>query len=165
MINRQFPGLEESKKGRGKHMGTEYDYQGLAPSLAALSDAPTTEPTLRNVPSGRRRLRNMESMPDEHSTQIENLHEQVHTLVDNMDWVKEGIRTILQKLEDESAWDKPPDNYDMTASQIKDLILEEVGLDKPFYPSDLAMEYGLDLDAVYEAVNILRAEGRVIDRN
>ena len=84
-------------------------------------------------------------------------------LREDVEWIREAIRTIIQRLDDETL--DAPDNHDMTPNEIKDLILAEVGLDKPFYPSDLAEEYGLDLDAVYEAVDILRKDGRVVERD
>lgn len=91
------------------------------------------------------------------------LREQVQILREDVEWIREAIRTIIQRLDDETL--DAPDNHDMTPNEIKDLILAEVGLDKPFYPSDLAEEYGLDLDAVYEAVDILRKDGRVVERD
>ena len=93
---------------------------------------------------------------------IGELRGQMQTLVDDMGWVKENMRVILQKLDEGTAGEISPDNYDMTASQIRGLILEKMGPGKPFYPSDLAMEYGLDFDAVLEAVGMLREEGRIV---
>ena len=85
--------------------------------------------------------------------------------MEDMEYIKEGMRIVMQKLEDDDAGEDAPNNYDMTASQIRDLILDKVGLDKPFYPSDLAMDYGLDFDAMLEAVDMLRREGRIVDRD
>ena len=93
------------------------------------------------------------------------LRGQMRVLVEDMEWVKENMRVILQKLDEGTAEEASPDNYDMTASQIRDLILEKMDPDKPFYPSDLAMEYGLDFDVVLEAVDILREEGRIVVRD
>ena len=96
---------------------------------------------------------------------IGELQGQMRVLVEDMGWVKENMRTILQKLDEGTAEEASTDNYDMTAGQIRDLILEKMDIDKPFYPSDLAMEYGLDFDVVLEAVDILREEGRIVVRD
>ena len=96
---------------------------------------------------------------------VRRLQEQMQVLMEDMEYIKEGMRMVMQKLEDDDAGEDAPNNYDMTASQIRDLILDKVGLDKPFYPSDLAMDYGLDFDAVLEAVDVLRREGRIVDRD
>lgn len=65
--------------------------------------------------------------------------------------------------QDLSVGDEAPDNYDMTPRQIKAMILEKIGVGEPFYPSDLAIEQGLDFDAVIKAVEMLREEGRIIE--
>ena len=75
---------------------------------------------------------------------------------EDVEWIKQAVRIIIDNLDD---GEDAPNNRDMTPNEIKELILAEVGLDKPFYPSDLAEEYGLDLDAVDEAVDMLRKEG------
>lgn len=90
----------------------------------------------------------------------EDLREQVQMLREDVAWIREAMRLIIQNLDEGDV----PANHNMTPNEIKNLILTEVGLDKPFYPSDLAEEYGLDLDAVDEAVDMLRKEGRVAER-
>ena len=82
-----------------------------------------------------------------------------------MKWTREAMRGIGQMLENEMANADVPANSDLTSKEIRDLILAEVELDKPFYPSDLAEEYGLDLDSTLEAIDMLRKEGRIIDRD
>ena len=72
---------------------------------------------------------------------------------------------MVQKIDDAIAEEITDDNYNMTLSQIQDLILKTVDRDKPFYPSDVAMEHGLDFDKVDEAIDMLRKEGRIIDRD
>ena len=50
---------------------------------------------------------------------------------------------------------------DMTRDQIRELILEEVGVGESFHPSDIAVKHGLDFDTVLEVVDRLRSEGRM----
>ena len=56
-----------------------------------------------------------------------------------------------------------PDNYDMTAEQVRDLIVEKYEVGKPVYPSDVADDHNLDYDTVLEAVELLRKEGQIDD--
>ena len=93
------------------------------------------------------------------------LQEQLRYISEDMKWTRETMRGIGQILEDEMANADVPANSDLTSKEIRDLILAEVELDKPFYPSDLAEEYGLDLDSTLEAIDMLRKEGRIIDRD
>ena len=53
------------------------------------------------------------------------------------------------------------DNFTLTNTQIKELVLDETRDGRPFYPSDIAMEHGLDLEAVVTAVEELRDEGKL----
>lgn len=86
----------------------------------------------------------------------------VRSLKEDIAWMRNLMRSTMQS-QNTLVSDGTPDNYDMTPEQIKEMILEKIGLDKPFYPSDLATEYGLDFDAVLEAVEILRQEGRIVE--
>ena len=52
-------------------------------------------------------------------------------------------------------------NFNMTQTQVRELILNETSDGKPFYPSDIAMEHGLDLEVVVNAVDNLRNEGKL----
>lgn len=77
--------------------------------------------------------------------------------------IKDDMRNLLDKLDDMTgeAHEEPQNIREMTTDEIKKLILVEVGVDKPFYPSDVAFDYDLDYDAVLEAVESLRREGRI----
>lgn len=88
--------------------------------------------------------------------EIQNLREDVAQL-------RDLIHDVVVQNQDPSVDSDVPDNYDMTLEQVKETILEKVGLHRPFYPSDLSMKYGLDFDVVLEAVEILRQEGRIIE--
>ena len=75
--------------------------------------------------------------------------------------MKGDMRNILRKLDDmEGSWE-PQETEEMSVDEIKKLILDEVGVDKPFYPSDVALKHNLDYDAVLEAVEALRRDGRI----
>ena len=87
--------------------------------------------------------------------EIQNLRKDVAQL-------RDLIRDMAQS-QDTPVNSDTPDNYDMTPEQVKEIILEKVGLNRSFYPSDLSMKYGLDFDTVLEAVEILRQEGRIIE--
>ena len=89
----------------------------------------------------------------------------IRVMMKNVESIKKSTHTMVQKIDDAIAEEITDDNYNMTLSQIQDLILETVDRDKPFYPSDVAMEYGLDFDKVDEAIDMLRKEGRIIDRD
>ena len=54
-----------------------------------------------------------------------------------------------------------PDNYDMSVEGVKSLLLKVCKQGSKFYPSELAVEHGLDYDTVLEAVASLKKEGRV----
>lgn len=70
----------------------------------------------------------------------------------------------MQKIDDVTTEEVSDKTYNMTPDEIRDLMVEKIELDKSFYPSDIAMEYGLDYDRVLKAVDILRKEGRIVDR-
>ena len=72
---------------------------------------------------------------------------------------------IMQKIDDAITEEVTDETYNMTADKIRDLMVEKIKLDKPFYPSDIAIEYGLTYDSVLEAIDILRKEGRIIDQD
>ncbi len=74
--------------------------------------------------------------------------------------INQNIENLLKNM---AANEGGPDNYDMTAKQIKDLILDNYELGKPVYPSDIADDHGLDYDAVLEAIDMLRKEHRIKD--
>ena len=115
----------------------------------------------RQISEQHSRTQSSSGMPTISPTDAEeDLREQVQMLREDVAWIREAMRLIIQNLDEGDV----PANHNMTPNEIKNLILTEVGLDKPFYPSDLAEEYGLDLDAVDEAVDMLRKEGRVAER-
>lgn len=62
---------------------------------------------------------------------------------------------------DDVMGDVPRDIRKMSTDEIRKLILGKVGVDKPFFPSDVAFDYDLDYDAVLEAIESLRREGRI----
>ena len=103
------------------------------------------------------------STQNEIEDSVRKMQSQVQILMEDMEWVKEGIRHIIQTLEDSSIEEELPDSYDMTPDQIKDLMLEKVQVGEPFYASDIAGKYGLDYDAVVAAIDKLRTEGRIND--
>ena len=112
----------------------------------------------------------MSHVPD--LTVVQKLQTDVKQLNEQIDWLMcavhdmmkmEGtindIKKILEAMQED---ENVPDNYDMTAERIRDLILEKYDLSKPTYPSDVAEEHGLDYDEVLKAVDLLRKEGRVV---
>ena len=82
-------------------------------------------------------------------------------LVENVDWLVESNRAIQKVMVGDVAEGQVPDNHDMTQDQIKELILKEVSIGESFYPSDIAIKYGLDFDTVTEVVDRLSSEGRM----
>ena len=115
-------------------------------------------------------LSQMSHVPD--LTVVQKLQTDVKQLNEQIDWLMraahdmkkmEGtINDIKKILEAMQEGENVPDNYDMTAEQIRDLILEKYDLSKPTYSSDVAEEHGLDYDEVLKAVDLLRKEGRVV---
>ena len=87
---------------------------------------------------------------------------EVRNLKEDVAWMRNIIRKNMQN-QDILVSNEIPDNYDMTPEQIKEMILEKIGVDKPFYPSDFAIEQGLDFEAVIKAIEMLRQEGRIIE--
>ena len=79
--------------------------------------------------------------------------------------IKRNQRIMMQKIDDATTEEVSDETYNMTPDEIRNLMVEKVELDKSFYPSDIAMEYGLDYDRVLKAIEILRKEGRIIDRS
>lgn len=98
-------------------------------------------------------------------TDIKQLNEQIDWLMravhdmKKMEGTINDIKKILEAMQED---ENVPDNYDMTAEQIKNLILEKYDLSKPTYPSDVAEAHGLDYDEVLKAVDLLRKECRVV---
>lgn len=93
---------------------------------------------------------------------VRKMQEQMQSLIEDVEWMREGIRVIIHRLDDDVE-EESPDNYDMTPDQIRDLILEKVQVGEPFYASDIASKYGLDYDAVVTAIEQLRAKGKIND--
>lgn len=81
-------------------------------------------------------------------------------LSEKVDWLVGAVHN-MSKLETTGGDESGPDNYDMTAEQVRDLILENYKLGVPFYPSDVADDHGLDYDTVVQAMDMLRKEGRL----
>ena len=79
--------------------------------------------------------------------------------------IRMNQRIMMKKIDDVTTKKISDETYNMTPDEIRDLMVEKVELDKPFYPSDIASEYGLDYDMVLKAIDILRREGRIIDRS
>lgn len=85
----------------------------------------------------------------------------IHSYKKEMAELREDIADIKKMLEPSRVGNDITDNYDMTVEQIRDMILEKYDLLKPVYPSDIADDNGLDYDAVIEAIEMLRRDGRV----
>lgn len=79
--------------------------------------------------------------------------------------IKRDQRIMMQKIDDATTEEISDETYNMTPDEIRNLMVEKVELDKSFYPSDIAIEYGLDYDKVLKAIDILRKEGRIINRS
>lgn len=84
-------------------------------------------------------------------------------LCEQVDWLVGAIYKLQKDVEAMRPDESGPDNYDMTAEQVRDLILANYKLGVPFYPSDVADDHGLDYDTVVQAMNMLRKEGRMKD--
>lgn len=105
---------------------------------------------------------------------ISELAGMVHTIHDiqtsmqnmerNVELMKGDIRNIMKKLDDVTNEDgELRETEKMPVGDIKNLILTEMEVDKPFYPSDVALDHNLDYDDVLEAVELLRREGHIKD--
>ena len=80
---------------------------------------------------------------------------------ENIMRLQDEIKTMRELLESRLDVQDEPDNYDMSVEDIKKLIVKECTLGQQYYPGDLAFEYGLNYNAVLEAVASLKEEGRV----
>ena len=89
----------------------------------------------------------------------------MHNLIMTLNQIKKNQRTMMQKIDEATTEEVSDETYNMASDEIRDLMVEKVELDKLFYPSDIAIEYGLDYDRVLKAIDILRKEGRIIDRS
>ena len=89
--------------------------------------------------------------------------EYIRMLLERIARLEATVRDIKKLLEANTVADDGPDNYDMTAEQIRDLIVANYRLGIPVYPSDIADEHGLDYDATLAAIGMLRKEGRIKD--
>ncbi|MYG32488.1 MAG: hypothetical protein F4202_00550 [Cenarchaeum sp. SB0677_bin_16] len=97
-------------------------------------------------------------------TSVQVYHQIDTQVLEMLDGLRDEVQAIRELLESHLDTSDEPDNSDMSVEEVKELILAEVELDRPFYPSDLAEEYGLDLNATLEAVDMLRKEGRIKDK-
>ena len=91
--------------------------------------------------------------------------EYMEDIIQILNKIQENQRVMTQKIDDATTEEIPDETYNMTSDKIRDLMIEKVELDKPFYPSDIATEHGLDYDRVLETIEMLRKEGRIIDRD
>ena len=89
----------------------------------------------------------------------------MRNVITSLNKIKTNQRIMMQKIDDVTAEDVSDETHNMTPDEIRDLMVEKVELDKSFYPSDIAIKYGLDYDRVLKAIDILRKEGRIIDRS
>ena len=95
---------------------------------------------------------------------VQELKENMRSMKEDMHWLVKSNRTILETIVPVGETELNPDISDMPPSQIKDLILKEVTIGEPFYPSDIAMKHNLDFDLVLEVIDELRNEGRIRNR-
>lgn len=129
------------------------------PMFVNVEVNPTTEPTKIWAPTHGRWAGMMEV-----KTSVQVYHQIDTQVLEMLDGLRDEVQAIRELLESHLDTSDEPDNSDMSVEEVKELILAEVELDRPFYPSDLAEEYGLDLNATLEAVDMLRKEGRIKDK-
>ena len=89
----------------------------------------------------------------------------MHDMLKILNQIKRDQCIMMQKIGDAATEEISDETYNMTPDEIRNLMVEKVELDKSFYPSDIAIEYGLDYDKVLKAIDILRKEGRIVDRS
>lgn len=73
----------------------------------------------------------------------------------------ESQRDTIKLLESHLDIQDVPDNYDMSVEDIKKLLAKECKSGQQYYPSDIALDHGLDYDKVLEAVASLKEEGLI----
>ena len=112
---------------------------------------------------GPARLFNEPMQPTYYRAYMRELQHNVAGLRGRVDWLVAAVRDIKRSLEAKSLDECGPDNYDMDAEQVRQLILENYELGECFYPSDIADKYGLEYGAVLEAIDLLREERRIKD--
>ena len=96
---------------------------------------------------------------------IRRLEDFVSDTMGEVAMMRADIRSLVDKV-DNLTRDTDFEEYDvreMPKDEIKKLILEEMGGGNPFYPSDVAQDHNLHYDAVMEAVEELRKEGRITE--
>lgn len=96
---------------------------------------------------------------------LDELKDMMQSMQQDVDKLKNDMHVLLRKLDDKW-WDgfgEPEELVEMPKEEIKKLILDKIGRGKIFYPSDIAMDYNLDYDAVLEAVKDLRHEHHIED--
>lgn len=93
------------------------------------------------------------------SEQVERLSERMGQMSERVDWLVGAVHNMSKAKP--TGGEDGPDNYDMKAEEIKNLIQEKYDLSKPTYPSDVANDHGLDYNEVLKAVDLLCKEGRV----
>ena len=101
-----------------------------------------------------------------HMTQaIHDIQKSLESVGQDVEVIKNDVHNLLHKPVDENGdeYEKSQEIIDMPVDKIKELILSTVGIDNLFYPSDIAMDHNLDYDAVMEAVDMLRREGRITE--
>ena len=86
----------------------------------------------------------------------------MQSVIKALNEIKRNQHIMMQKIDDVTTEKISDETYNMTPDEIRDLMVEKIELDKPFYPSDIASEYGLDYDMVVKAIDMLRKEGRII---
>lgn len=93
------------------------------------------------------------------------LQNAVQNMQQDIKAIKNDMRDLLRKL-DGKEWEgygEPEEIVEMSVDEIQKLILDTVGRDKLFYPSDIALEYNLDYNAVLEAVRMLRRKRSITE--
>ena len=56
-------------------------------------------------------------------------------------------------------------NFDLDREDVKELILDEIGIGEAFYPSDLANKHNLDLRTVMEVMSELAENGQISEKS
>lgn len=97
-----------------------------------------------------------------YSTYLKHMQEQKA----NLTAMQKQIDSVASAVQDiKAALDVPnnngPDNYSMSPEQAKALIVANYPLGVPVYPSDIAIDNGLEYKTVLAAIDLLRKEGRI----
>lgn len=94
---------------------------------------------------------------------ISDLQKLMQTVQQDVNNIKMDMRDLRSQLDDKwyGGFGESEEIVEMSIDDIKKLILDRLDEDKPFYPSDIAMDHNLDYDAVTKAVNMLRREGHI----